>query len=138
MATAGRSAVITLFLLGGIIYAFALVFVQALQKTEPGRLWFRHVPMAMSTLLLHGCFGEELPTIVKAVGAFNEAYAILLVLFTILASLIVLNMLVAVLVEAVQVVASVEKERLVVTFVHDKLQKTLLELDKDHDNMISR
>merc|ERR1719480_624403 len=137
MATAGRSAVITLFLLGGIIYAFALVFVQALQKTEPGRLWFKNVPMAMSTLLLHGCFGEELPFIVKTIGELNAAYAMLLVFFTILASLMVMNTLVAVLVEAVQVVSSVEKERPVVTFVRETLQATLKKLDQSRDDMIS-
>merc|ERR1719350_934559 len=50
----------------------------------------------------------------------------------------VLNTLVAVLVEAVQVVSSVEKERTVVTLVRDTLQSTLSKLDQNRDNMISR
>merc|ERR1719408_779815 len=79
----------------------------------------------MNTLLLHGCFGEDLPDIVYQCQDEHPALGAMLIAFTLLASLTVMNMLIGVLVEVVSVVASVEKETLQVNFVMSKLAKFL-------------
>jgi len=135
MAMASRSVLLTLFLLGLIIYVFAITFTQL---TDGQIHYFVDVPNSMNTLLLHGCFLEDLPDVVNESGAVNPFFGVLLVCFVLLASMTVMNMLVGVLVEVVSVVAAVEKETLQVNFVRSKLQSTLQDLDTNGDHLISR
>lgn len=122
MFMAARSVLLTMFLLLVIIYVFAIAFTQL----SSGSLeFFETVPRSMETLLLHGCFGEDLPDIVYASNDEHPALGALLIAFVLLASLTVMNMLIGVLVEVVSVVASVEKETLQVNFVMSKLAKFL-------------
>merc|ERR1719321_599725 len=73
-------------------------------------------------------------------GAQHILLAVLILVFILLASLTVMNMLVGVLVEVVSVVSAVEKEELNVAYVKDWL-KTLIEacssIDVDGDMKIS-
>jgi hypothetical protein len=135
MALAARSVLLTLFLLTVIIYVFAIGFTQLSQKKVD---YFRSVPKSMNTLLLHGCFGEDLPDVVYQAGDLHWGLGALMVAFVLLASLTVMNMLVGVLVEVVSVVAKIENETLQVQFVQTKLAETLSELDSNGDCQISR
>jgi voltage-gated sodium channel len=135
LSMATRSVLMTLLLLSVIIYVFAITFTQLTSGEVP---FFLTVPESMNTLLLHGCFGEDLPDVVNTVGGHNPALGALMVCFVLLASLTVMNMLVGVLVEVVSVVAAVEKETLQVGFVRTKLHGILRELDADGDSCISR
>mmetsp|Transcript_17417 Transcript_17417/g.38096 ORF Transcript_17417/g.38096 Transcript_17417/m.38096 type:complete len:752 (-) Transcript_17417:229-2484(-) len=142
MAMAARSVCLTLALLTLIIYIYGITFSQMLslsaRNSAVRAAYFSTVPHSMKTLLLHGCFMEDLPDLVNAVGGEHLALAALLLSFVLLASLTVMNMLVGVLVEVVSVVAAVEKETLQVNFVKTKIQATLAELDANFDSMISR
>eukprot|EP00927_Polykrikos_kofoidii_P047969 TRINITY_DN4222_c0_g2_i4.p1 TRINITY_DN4222_c0_g2~~TRINITY_DN4222_c0_g2_i4.p1 ORF type:complete len:1071 (+),score=196.19 TRINITY_DN4222_c0_g2_i4:392-3214(+) len=128
MVVATRSVFFTLCLLVLILYVFGITFTQVTGDTEVGEIYFSTVANSMNTLLLYGCFGEDLPDVVNAVGAEHFFLAALLLLFVLLASLTVMNMLVGVLVEVVSVVSAVEKEELVVNFVKTQLQDLLKKL----------
>merc|ERR1712056_66349 len=77
---------------------------------------------------------------VDEVGGENIIYGGLLLLFILLASLTVMNMLVGVLVEVVSTVAAVEKEQMEVSFVRQHLMRMMDHqgLDADADERISK
>jgi len=140
MAMAARSVCLTMMLLALIIYVFAIGLTQVAQDTDSEfkTKYFGSVPDSMNTLLLHGCFGEELPDVVNTAGRESILFGAIIILFVLIASLTVMNLLVGVLVEVVSVVASVEKETLQVTFVKTKVLDTLHEIDANMDGNISR
>eukprot|EP00927_Polykrikos_kofoidii_P022798 TRINITY_DN21175_c0_g1_i1.p1 TRINITY_DN21175_c0_g1~~TRINITY_DN21175_c0_g1_i1.p1 ORF type:complete len:887 (+),score=135.49 TRINITY_DN21175_c0_g1_i1:62-2662(+) len=140
ISVAARSVFFTLLFLVAVLYIFGIAFAQLTQGTTVGKARFSSVPHSMSTLLLHGCFGEDLPDVAHSVGDENILLAALLMLFVLLASLTIMNMLVGVLVEVVSVVSKVEKEELIVTFVKDQLQHLLEStcVDTDGNGLISR
>merc|ERR1712056_71419 len=78
--------------------------------------------------------------LVEEVGDANMIFAALLLLFILIASLTVMNMLVGVLVEVVSVVSAVEKEQINVAFAKKQVEKMLAhgDIDKDGDNLISK
>lgn len=76
--------------------------------------------------------------IVYDVAAEHLLYGVLLVIFILLASLTVMNMLVGVLVEVVCTVSSVEKEQMEATFLKGHMLHLLRGLDEDGDVRISR
>lgn len=81
---------------------------------------------------------EELPTVAKAVGADSLLVAGVLMLFVVIASLTVMNLLVGILVEVVGVVAAVENEEITCNIVKTQMQTAINQLDGDHDNLISQ
>eukprot|EP00929_Paragymnodinium_shiwhaense_P120738 TRINITY_DN9276_c0_g5_i1.p1 TRINITY_DN9276_c0_g5~~TRINITY_DN9276_c0_g5_i1.p1 ORF type:complete len:911 (+),score=225.90 TRINITY_DN9276_c0_g5_i1:113-2845(+) len=135
MLMAARSVFLTMFLLAIVIYVWGMALTQLCQGSEVGKLYWSSVPHSMKTLLLHGCFLEDLPDVVNASGIYVGGFVLM---FVLLASMTIMNMLVGVLVEVVSTVASVEKETIQVNFVKQKLQSTLEELDENQDGMISR
>mmetsp|Transcript_109754 Transcript_109754/g.199844 ORF Transcript_109754/g.199844 Transcript_109754/m.199844 type:complete len:728 (-) Transcript_109754:68-2251(-) len=139
IAVATRSVLFTLLLLMLIIYVFAIAFTSLTKGTELGDKYFKRVPMAMDTLLLGGTLPDH-QDIVDEVGAEHVLLKILFLIFMLLASLTVMNMLMGVLVEVVSVVSAVEKEQMVVNFVKHQLQSLLHTsgLDADGDNQISK
>jgi hypothetical protein len=88
--------------------------------------------------MLHGCLLEELPTVAKAVGADSLLVAGVLMLFVVIASLTVMNLLVGILVEVVGVVAAVENEEITCNIVKTQMQTAINQLDGDADNRISQ
>eukprot|EP00929_Paragymnodinium_shiwhaense_P095894 TRINITY_DN5720_c1_g1_i1.p1 TRINITY_DN5720_c1_g1~~TRINITY_DN5720_c1_g1_i1.p1 ORF type:complete len:790 (+),score=197.57 TRINITY_DN5720_c1_g1_i1:114-2483(+) len=142
MAVAMRSVFFTLCLLGCIIYVFAIAFVQQLRGTVfdgSGRDPFESVPEAMKRLLLDGVLPDQGP-FVEMVGSQGPFAWLAVMVYILLGSLTVMNMLVGVLCEVVSVVSSVEKESLLITFVRNQLLTMIKEsgLDSDGDNRISR
>jgi hypothetical protein len=134
MAVAARSVFFTLCLLVIVLYVFGIAFTQMIGETEVGAQYYSSVPHAMSTLLLHGCFGEDLPDVVKDTGDESMVMASVLMIFVLLASLTVMNMLVGVLCEVVSIVSSVEKEQMVVSYVKTRLMEMINEFGIDEDN----
>jgi len=137
IAGATRSVGFTLLLLSGIIYIFAIAFRTLTDGSELGQRHFPTVPRAVSTLLLDGTL-PDLAGIVYDVAAEHLLYGVLLVIFILLASLTVMNMLVGVLVEVVCTVSSVEKEQMEATFLKGHMLHLLRGLDEDGDVRISR
>lgn len=136
---AARSVFFTLCLLTIIIYIFAVAFRQLTDDQEIGAKYFKSVPDSMKSLLLYGVLPDQ-AEIVTNIGDSHVILGILSLIFILLASLTVMNMLVGVLVEVVSVVSSVEKEELKVNFVKSRLRWMLINtgLDADHDMKISR
>lgn len=139
MSVAMRSVFFTLLLLAGIIYLFAIAFVQLMRETKAGEEYFGSVPEAMNSLLLDAVLPDE-AEIIEAVGADGWVYKTLLLIYILLASLTVMNMLVGVLCEVVSVVSSVEKESLLVNYVKGTLLHMLETsgLDADGDHLIAK
>lgn len=142
MVMATRSVVVTLCLLVLLIYIYAIVMTQLTLGTELGDVWFGKVPRSMATLFLHGCFAEDLPSVAYDTGGELEGghlyLAVLLMMFVLLASLTVMNMLVGVLVDVVSTVSKVEKEELSVNLVKSRLHKIIDNMDDNQDGTISR
>jgi len=139
MAAASRSVALTLVLLSGIIYIYSVVFRQVTDGTAIGDQYFRTIPASMSTLLLRATL-PDMADILEDTGDYNILLGALMLTFVLLATLTVLNMLVGVLVEVVSVVATVEREELVVKEVKANMLR-LLEMtgaDTNANNCISR
>merc|ERR1712032_215892 len=121
LTVAARSVFCTLGLLVIIVYVFALAFRQLCEGTALGEQRFDSVSKSMSTLFLDATL-PDLSAIVNEAGDESIGFAMLLMVFILLGSLTLLNMLVGILVEVVSVVSAVENEQLTVNFVKQKLQ----------------
>eukprot|EP00927_Polykrikos_kofoidii_P063116 TRINITY_DN57945_c0_g1_i1.p1 TRINITY_DN57945_c0_g1~~TRINITY_DN57945_c0_g1_i1.p1 ORF type:complete len:883 (-),score=181.63 TRINITY_DN57945_c0_g1_i1:52-2700(-) len=141
MVVASRSVMFTLSLLMLVHYVIGIMFKQ-LTAGHPDiqAKYFSTVPHAMSSLMLYGCFGENMPEVVQEIGSKNLIYAFIFMMHVLLANLTVMNMLVGVLCEVVSVVSSVEKEQMVVNYVKTKLMEMVQEfgIDEDQNHQISK
>jgi hypothetical protein len=138
MVMAARSVLLTMMLLSLIIYVFGIALRTLTQDTDVGKRYWTNVPVSMKTLLLHGCFLEELPTVVNETSELHWSLGVIVVIFALLASLTVMNLLVGVLCEVVSCVAAIEKETVQVNFVKAKVQETLRDVDCADDANICR
>lgn len=135
---ASRSVTIFFMFWTLITYAFAIAIRELTENTEVGNLYFRTVPEAMNTLLLQGLFPESVQLLDSISGGATWYLWPLTVFFLALVSLTVMYMLVGVLVEVVQVVASVEKESLAVTFMSSEMRRQLMKLGWSPEQPISK
>eukprot|EP00927_Polykrikos_kofoidii_P083243 TRINITY_DN8483_c0_g3_i1.p1 TRINITY_DN8483_c0_g3~~TRINITY_DN8483_c0_g3_i1.p1 ORF type:complete len:800 (-),score=101.09 TRINITY_DN8483_c0_g3_i1:43-2442(-) len=114
---AARSVALTALLVFLIIYVFAIAMTRVVEDSAPRNRYWYSVPVSMKTLFLHGCFLEGLPEVVNETGEASVVGATILLVFVMLASVTIMNMLVGVLCEVVQCVASIEKETIQVQYV---------------------
>lgn len=135
---ASRSVAIFFVFWTMITYAFAIAIRQLTENTDVGDLYFKSVPEAMNTLLLQGLFPESIDLLAAISGGETWYLWPLTVFFLAVVSLTVMYMLVGVLVEVVQVVASVEKESLSVTFMATELRRILNKMGWEDDQPISK
>merc|ERR1719265_694341 len=93
----------------------------------------------MSSLILDGVLPDQ-AHLVEAGSTSHILLAGMVLMFILLASLTVMNMLVGVLCEVVSVVSAVEKEQLLVNYVKHKLLKMFndSQVDADGNRSISR
>jgi len=137
MLIAIRSVVSTLLLLVIIIYVFAILLTQMLSGSTTGQEQkFETVPQSMNTLLLQGVFPDQGDAI-NALLAESLSYYFILLIYLVVGSLTVMNMLIGVICEVVTVVAQVEKEEAVGGEIKARLAELLPELDTDGDGKIS-
>merc|ERR1712032_1234273 len=127
----------TLVLLVIIVYVFALAFRQLCEGTALGEQRFDSVSKSMSTLFLDATL-PDLAAIVNEAGEESFGFSVLLMVFILLGSLTVMNMLVGILVEVVSVVSAVENEQLTVNFVKQKLQTLKYSESESSIDRISR
>lgn len=134
-----RSVMYTWILMVAVIYVFAIAFRQITFNTKLGNKYFNGVFEAMYTLLLRGTL-PDLAEFMLEVGQESVGLAIILMLFILLVSLTVMNMLIGVLVDVVGVVSKVENYELQVAFVKQKLLSMLETsgIDEDGNHHISR
>jgi len=138
IGVATRSVFFTLVLLVVVIYVFGIAFTQLLKGEEAGEEFFDNVAHSMGTLLLHGCFLDEIITVMYALNNTNVVYAAVMILFVLFASLTVMNMLIGVLCEVVSAVSQVEKEEMLVNYVKLRMEQIMDSLDIDSDGMITK
>lgn len=138
MAAATRSVFSTLVLLVLFMYVFAIVFKQqcaGLPRIEP---YFSDIPTAMWNLLIFGTFMDNIGIILHGLGQSSYAMTGLFLLFVLIASFTILNMLIGVLCEVVSSVSHAEREKVVVSFVKQKLFRMLEAADTDNTGTISQ
>jgi len=124
MKVAMRSVFFTLCLLMLIIYIFAIAFTQVLEGSPVGERSFKTVVDSVNALLLHGVLPDQSP-LIEDIGREHFLYRLAILVYILLASLTVMNMLVGVLCEVVSVVSAVEKETLLVNYVKQQLTPML-------------
>merc|ERR1712206_51311 len=130
MVAGMRSVFFTLCLLFCVIYVFALIFRHLTDGQEIGDQYFSSVFDAMLSLFLYGVI-PDMSKFIEDVGSNHWLLALLIVAFVLLATVMVLNMLIGVLVEVVGGVASLEKEQQAATLVKNSLVKILHFDDED-------
>jgi len=136
ISVAARSVIFTLLLLILILYVFAIAFRQMCTETDLEDSHFKTVPEAMITLLLQGVLPDQ-NALVTELGDVNYAYGAVVLLFILLSSLTIMNMLVGVLCEVVAVVSTVEKEQMQLNFVKSKLMSLIQESGITEDDNLS-
>merc|ERR1719162_1275323 len=128
-----RSVVATLPLLILIIYIFAITFTQLLKDSKvEGLECFASVPSSMDCLLMHGVFPEAR----EFIGSMLEAgpvFFVLVILYLLLASCTVMNMLIGVLCEVVSVVAKVEQEEAQIKDLEDQVKGIVYRIGGDEE-----
>eukprot|EP00930_Biecheleria_cincta_P105643 TRINITY_DN984_c0_g1_i1.p1 TRINITY_DN984_c0_g1~~TRINITY_DN984_c0_g1_i1.p1 ORF type:complete len:725 (+),score=147.96 TRINITY_DN984_c0_g1_i1:64-2238(+) len=131
---AARSVVIFFLLWLIVIYLFAVVLRQITDGSSVGEKWFRTVPGSMNTLLLNGILADY-AGIVRELGDVSPGYWIVIMCFVLLASITIMYMLVGVLVDVVGVIASTEKEAMLVSYLSEMMRAKLEE--KGHNSEAS-
>eukprot|EP00927_Polykrikos_kofoidii_P010395 TRINITY_DN14394_c0_g1_i1.p1 TRINITY_DN14394_c0_g1~~TRINITY_DN14394_c0_g1_i1.p1 ORF type:complete len:652 (-),score=178.72 TRINITY_DN14394_c0_g1_i1:124-1854(-) len=139
---ASRSVFFALCLLVLVHYVFGIAFKQLTSTMESLQAkYFMSTPRSMMSLLLFGCFGENMPDIVEDLRKENWWLVVLFMIHVILANLTVMNMLVGILCEVVSVVSAVEKETVMVGYVKTKLMELVTNVSSDKvsgENKISK
>lgn len=135
---ASRSVVTTVSLLLILLYIFALTFRGITEGTVLQHLYFQSVPHAMQNLLLHGVFLDGLGEMVLELGKHSLMCVGLFWSFVLVSSLTVLNMLIAVVCDAVSSVAATEKEANKLSFVKGKMKLLRDELVFSGDEWITQ
>jgi hypothetical protein len=138
VAVAAKSVLFTGILLLCITYCFALILRMVTDDSDIGESYFRTVPKSMRTLLIAGCF-PDLDQHIIDMGASSIFLALLFVMYILLATFMLLNMLMGILIDAVVIISNVEKEELTVNYVRQAMEGLLIDhADSNSDGMIDR
>jgi len=139
LMVAARSVFFTLVLLLLITYVFSIAFTQLGQDTALEAELFPSVPATVLTLIVQCVMPDQEGFFVEVTQEGGWGMGMLVLVFVLVGSLIVMNMLVGVLVEAVQTVATVEHEQIQIDFAKRVLwdMLTASEADANQDNLIS-
>lgn len=145
MASAFRSVLVTCILLLAIVYVFSVALVQILDgedengnKSALAQAKFRNVPVAMYTLIVDGILPDYAPLLrqIETVGWFPAAITMV---FVIVATFTVMNMLVGILCEVACRVSQISREQMDYQYVSTKLQTLVsTNIDTNGDNEISK
>eukprot|EP00746_Dinoflagellata_sp_MGD_P023148 gnl/MRDRNA2_/MRDRNA2_154221_c0_seq1.p1 gnl/MRDRNA2_/MRDRNA2_154221_c0~~gnl/MRDRNA2_/MRDRNA2_154221_c0_seq1.p1 ORF type:complete len:409 (-),score=67.24 gnl/MRDRNA2_/MRDRNA2_154221_c0_seq1:339-1433(-) len=138
MAVATRSVFSTLGLLVIILYVFGIIFKQQSDGNQVLEKYFGTISVAMWNLLLSGTLLDNITIVLNDIAGEKWLLSALFLLFVLISSFTVLNMLIGVLCEVVSAVAQAEKEEMVVRFVKKQLLGVLMEIDEDNTGMISQ
>jgi hypothetical protein len=137
MMVAVRSVAAVLCLLGLVIYVFSIILTVLLANTDAAPQRFESVPMSANTLLLQVVCGFDLELVGCLLKTSIVCYFVFLVYFLI-ASLTLMNMLVGILCDVVANVASDEKEESFVQRVETLVSQLMQDLDTDGSHTLSK
>mmetsp|Transcript_13072 Transcript_13072/g.33698 ORF Transcript_13072/g.33698 Transcript_13072/m.33698 type:complete len:742 (+) Transcript_13072:107-2332(+) len=142
MVAATRSVFFTLCLLFILLYVFAILMTQLTDGSpiyDPEHEnYFKSIPTSMYSLLLYGTFLDNLGPVMADIMKVHVGFAFLFLVFIALSALMVMNMLIGVLCEVVQAVATTEKEEMLLSFVKNKMQQIVRAIDVDGGGTISK
>jgi hypothetical protein len=138
MAVATRSVFSTLVLLVLFLYVFAIIFKQQSEDNEVLEGYFSTIPAAMWNLLLAGTLLDGITDVLNDIQGENWVLCAVFLMFVLISSFTVLNMLIGVLCEVVSAVALAEKEEMVVKFVKHQLIGVLMAIDVEGEGKISQ
>jgi len=127
IGVAFRSVSFFLMLLVIVLYVFAVFFRQITKDSTIGKEYFKSVLWSMNQLLLDGVLPIYAPLVRELVDS-NALYWPVVMIFILLASVTIMNMLVGVLVEVVRSVAEREREAMTVLHVTSELRAVMCEL----------
>jgi len=137
LAIAARSVFSTLVVLLVIIYVFSIVFVQMLRGTAAATGCFENIPQAVNCLFLKAALPDQEGLVMAALAQDWMAYFAALLYFVV-GSLTLMNMLVGSLVEVVSVVSREQSDHQKVEACKEKMASFLKDLDSNDDHKISR
>jgi len=137
MLIAMRSVAAVLALLFIIIYIFSIIFTEMLSETRAGTGNFENVPQSMNTLLLQVACGFDEDMMKMLMRDDLVSYSIFLV-YLLIASLTIMNMLIGILCDVVSNVASSEAEDAFVHEVEHLVTRLMAELDEDGSGTLSK
>ncbi|CAE7252670.1 CACNA1S, partial [Symbiodinium necroappetens] len=138
MLVACRSVFFTLVLLLLITFVFSITFIE-FSRGHPNleNEYFSSMGTSIMTLILR-CVLPDQEVFINIISSESWPLAALLLLFILLGSLTVMNMLLGVLVEAVKTVSTIEREQLDADFARKVLWELIdKEGDEDGDNLLS-
>ncbi|CAJ1343548.1 unnamed protein product [Effrenium voratum] len=138
MGVASRSVICALSLLVTLVYVFSLAFTQLLRDTPAGNAYFESLTQGMFSLFFHGCLGEQLPDMARAIFTEGIDVGLCLIIFVFLGPFTVMNMIVAVLVHVVSSVATLQQINQQNGVIRERVWGVLKQLDQDHDDIISQ
>ncbi|CAE7508388.1 Cacna1h, partial [Symbiodinium pilosum] len=138
MLVACRSVFFTLILLLLITFVFSITFIEFSRGNETlEHEYFSSMGTSILTLILK-CILPDQSVFFNRIAAESWPLGALVLLFILLGSFTVMNMLLGVLVEAVKTVSTIEREQLDADFARKVLWELIdKEGDEDGDNLLS-
>eukprot|EP00929_Paragymnodinium_shiwhaense_P050675 TRINITY_DN25519_c0_g1_i1.p1 TRINITY_DN25519_c0_g1~~TRINITY_DN25519_c0_g1_i1.p1 ORF type:complete len:786 (+),score=176.20 TRINITY_DN25519_c0_g1_i1:75-2432(+) len=138
IVAASRSVFFTVTLLFIVTYVFSVLFVQATDDTEIGFKYFDTVPDAMKNILVAACM-PDLGEMVEHLSSQSTIVVLVFAFYLLTASFALLNVLVGVVLEAICVISSVEKERNAAWHVREAMEGFMngLKYSDEDENTIS-
>lgn len=137
MVLAVRSVAAVLIFLALVIYLFSIIFTDLLRGTAAAPGQFANVPQSMNTLLLQVVCGFDLDLAGSLQDVSIPIYVTFMVYF-LMASLTLQNMLVGIICDVVANVSSNEKESLFVVEVENLVNSLMMDLDTDGSHTLSK
>lgn len=134
---AARSVFFTLVLLLLITYVFSIALSKMSEGTALEDSLFRSLPSSLLTLIVK-CVIPDREIFFREVARESWLMGALVLFFVLVGSLIVLNMLVGILVEAVQTVATMEHEQIRVDLAKTVLWDLVTKGTKNHDRELNQ
>eukprot|EP00927_Polykrikos_kofoidii_P087148 TRINITY_DN9967_c1_g4_i1.p1 TRINITY_DN9967_c1_g4~~TRINITY_DN9967_c1_g4_i1.p1 ORF type:complete len:1068 (-),score=182.95 TRINITY_DN9967_c1_g4_i1:49-2856(-) len=139
LRAAGRSVFFTLLLLTVIIFIFGIAFTQLAKETVLADAEFATVLDTSHFLLVHGTLLLSTDARALRIGEYGGwELETLFFVFILVAAVLLMNMLIGVLCEVVSAVACIEKEEMLVSYVHEKMTEVMALIDEDGGGTISR
>mmetsp|Transcript_64246 Transcript_64246/g.150872 ORF Transcript_64246/g.150872 Transcript_64246/m.150872 type:complete len:630 (+) Transcript_64246:66-1955(+) len=137
MIAAFRSVIVTLGLLLIVTYVYAIAFTSLSKEYNFATYYFPDVPASMFTCIVRGALLDEVSALLDDVGRESGMIVALFLTYVLIAAVTVMNLLIGVLCEVVTLVASAEREELLIGFVQGQLEKIVATVDLDGNGLIS-
>jgi len=135
-----RSVGSVVVLLVAFIYVFAILFTGQYKESDDPDLkaYFGSMSLSMFTLFINGTILDDATTLFMALLSDSQIMLWVLIIFILLSSFTMLNMLIGILCEVVSATGEGEKAKAAVNQVNDVLTKFFDQIDADGSGKISK